>query len=165
MFNAKLITAKMMKRLRISVLVSIHPFCGDIPIFALFSALAVRAPVTTLLAQGVVPRAATSRSSLILVILAAGMLPLLLFQGVCPVSHSISLRIALESCALNAGLPNGFPSGLVLAGGGPPLPLLPLPCSGHLGSVVARSLRPLTGTLQCTDVDLMIGQSFGADNK
>ena len=99
----------------------------------------------TLLTQGVVPHVATSRSSLILVTLAAGMLPLLLFQGVCPVILLISPRIALESCALNVGSPNRFPMGLVWAGGIPPLPLLPLPPlprSGHLGSMVAGSLYP-----------------------
>ena len=66
------------------------------------------------------PRVATTRSNLILVILAAGTLPLLLFQGVCPVILLISLRIALESCALNAGSLNGSLMGLVLAGGVPP---------------------------------------------
>ena len=54
--------------------------------------------------------------------MAAGMLPLLLFQGVHPVVLLISLRIALESCALKVGSPNGFPMGLVWAGGIPPLP-------------------------------------------
>ena len=47
----------------------------------------------------------------------------------------------------------------------PLLPLLPLPCPGRLGSVVAGMLCPPEGTLWCTDVDLMIGQSFGVDNK
>ena len=97
----------------------------------------------------------------------AGTLPLLLFQGVHPVILSISLRIALESCALNAGSPNGFPTGLVLAGGVPSRPLLPLPPlphSGCLGSVVADMLRPLEGMLWCTDVDLTIGQSSRVGN-
>ena len=87
---------------------------------ALFSALAGGASVMTLLSQGVLPHVVTSRSSLIPVILAAGTLPLLLFQGVRPVILSISPRIALESCALNVGSPNGFPSGLLWAGGIPP---------------------------------------------
>ena len=97
----------------------------------------------------------------------AGTLPLLLFQGVHPVILSISPRITLESCALNAGSPNGFPTGLVLAGGVPPRPLLPLPPLPHfgcLGSVVADMLRPLEGMLWCTDVDLTIGQSSRVGN-
>ena len=103
---------------------------------------------------------AAARFNLILVILAAGTLSLLLFQGVCPVILLISLSMALESCALNVGSPNGFPTGLVLAGGIPPCPL---PHSGHLGSMVAGMLHPLVGMLWCTDVDLTIGQSFGVD--
>ena len=113
------------------------------------------------------PRVATSRFSLIQVILAAGMLPLLLFQGVCPVSLLSSPRIALESCALNAGSPNGFLMGLVWAGGIPCLPLLPLPPlphSGRLGSVVAGNLHPLIGTLWYKDVDWLIDQSSRVDN-
>ena len=46
---------------------------------ASFSALAGGATVMTLLTHGVMRHVATSGSSLILVILAAGMLPLLLF--------------------------------------------------------------------------------------
>ena len=119
-------------------------------------ALAGGASVTTLLERGAMSCAAAARFNLTPVILAAGTLFLLLFQGVCPVILSISPSMALESCALNVGSPNGFPMGLVLAGGGPPLPLLPLPPlphSGHLGSVVAGMLHPLEGTRQCTDVD------------
>ena len=74
----------------------------------------------------------------------------------------------LESCALNVGLPIGFSAVIIRAGVVAPLPLLPplpLPLPGCLGSMVARMLHPLVGTLQCTDVDLTIGQSFGADNK
>ena len=144
-----------------------HPFEGMSLFPASFLTLAGGASVTTPLTRGVILRVAGAGSSLIPVILAAGTLPVLLFQGVCPVILSISLRIALESCALNVGSPNGFPMGLVLAGGIPPRPLLPLPPlphSGCLGSVVAGMLRPLEGTLWCTDVDLMIGQSFGADD-
>ena len=65
----------------------------------------------------------------------------------------------LESCALKAGSLSGFPMGLVwavVAAPLPLLPLLPLPCPGCLGSMVAGMLRPLEGTLQCTDVDLTI---------
>ena len=105
---------------------------------------------------------ATSGSSLILVILAAGTLPLLLFQGVHPAILLISLRIALESCALNVGSPNRFPMGLVWAEGGPPLPLLPLPPphrSERLGSVVAGNLHPPIGTLGCKNLDWPIDQS------
>ena len=122
----------------------------------LLIALAGGATVTTLFTRCGVPRVGTSGFSLIPVTLAAGMLPLLLFQGVRPVILSISPRIVLESCALNAGSPNGFPSGLVWAGGVPPCPLLPLPPlprSEHLGNVVAGNLRPQAGMLQCTDVD------------
>ena len=74
----------------------------------------------------------------------------------------------LESCALNAGLPIGFSAVITQAGVAAPLPLLPLPPlprPGCLGSVVAGMLHPLVGTLQYTDVDLTIGQSFRADNK
>ena len=61
-----------MKRLRIGVLMSACPF-EEVSLFsASFSALAVGATVTTLLTCGVIPRVATSRSSLILVTLAAG---------------------------------------------------------------------------------------------
>ena len=108
------------------------------------------------ISQGVVPRVAASGSNLIPVILAAGTLPQLLFQGVHPVSLSISPRIALESCALKAGSPNEFPMGLVWAGGVPPRPLLllpPLPRSGHLESMVAGSLHPQVGTLWYKIVD------------
>ena len=72
-----------------------------------------------------------------------------------------------ESCTLNAGLPIGFSAVIIQAGVVAPLPLLPplpLPLPGCLGSVVARMLRPLVGTLQCTDVDLTIGQSFRVDD-
>ena len=143
-----------------------RPFEGTALCSASFSALAGGATVMTLLTRGVLPCVAASRSNLILAILAAGTLFLLLFQGVHPVILSISPSMALESCALNVGSPNWFPMGLVLAGGGPPLPLLPLPPlprSGHLGSMVDGMLHPLEGMLWCTDVDLTIGQSFGVD--
>ena len=167
MFNVKLMTTNMMKKLRINVLVSAGPsgrFCW---FSATVSALAGGAFVMTLLTQGTVPCVATSGLSLIPVILAAGTLPLLLFQGVCPVRFSYSLRIALESCALNGGSPNGFPLGLVWAGGIPPLsllPLPPLPHSGYLGSMAAGNLCRRVGTLHYRIVDWSIDQSFGVDN-
>ena len=166
MFNTKLMTTNIMKKLRICVLVSARPSGRMGPFSASFSALAGGASVTTLLTQGIIPRIATSGSSLIPVILAAGTLPQLLFQGVHPVILSISLRIALESCALNTGSLNGFPTGLVWAGGGPPLslPLPPLPRSGHLRSMVAGNLHPQVGTLQCKTVDWLIDQSSGVDD-
>ena len=167
-FNMKLMTTNIMRRLRINVLVSASPFGRVCQISASFSALAGGASVMTLLTQGAVPHVAASGSSLIPVILAAGTLPQLLFQGVCPVVLLISLRIALESCSLNAGLLNGFLMGLVWAGGIPPLPLLPLPPLphlGHLGSMVAGMLHPLVGMLQYKIVDWPIGQSSRVVNK
>ena len=117
--------------------------------------------MTTQFSRGTSACDAASGTNLIPVTLAAGMLSLLAFQGVRPVACSISPSIALESCALNAGSPNGFTMALGWAGvvplPVPPLgvPLLPppLPRSGCLGNVVAHNLRPLKGTLQCTDVD------------
>ena len=52
----------------------------------------------------------------------------------------------------------------------PPLlgfPLLPppLPRFGSLGNVVAGNLHPLIGTLQCTDEDFSVDQSFGVDDR
>ena len=167
MFNTKLIATNMMKKLRISVLVSVCPSGRMCRFSALFSALAGRVSGWTLLTQGGVPRVAASGSNLILVILAAGMFPWLLFQGVHPVILSISLSIALESCALNTGSPNGFPMGLVQAGGIPPLPLLPLPplpgcwC---LGSVVAGSLHLPVETLWYISVDWILDQSSKVDD-
>ena len=66
----------------------------------------------------------------------------------------------LESCALNVGLPIGFSAVITQAGVAAPLPLLPLPLlprPGRLGSVVARMLHPLKGTLWCTDVGSTVG--------
>ena len=167
MFNAKLMTTNMMKKLRINVLMSAHPF-RRVPLFsALFSALAHGASGTTLLTQSCMSHVATSRFNLIPVILAAGMLSLLLFQGVRPLILSISPRMILESCALNAGSPIGFPTGLVWAGGAAPLPLHPLPPlprPGCLGSVVVDSLHPLVGTLQYKIAGWPIGQSSGVDD-
>ena len=87
-----------------------------------------------------------------------------MFQRVLPVIRLISPVIILESCALNVGSLIGFSAVIIWAGVVLPLPLLPplpLPRPGRLGSVVARMLCPLEGMLQCTDVDSMIGQSFG----
>ena len=98
--------------------------------------------------------------------LAAGTLPLLLFQGVLPVILSISPRMILESCALNVGSTIGFPMGLVWARVAAPLPRLPLPPlphPGHLDSMVDGMLRPLEGTLRYINVDLTTGQSSRVD--
>ena len=100
--------------------------------------------------------------------LVAGMLSLSMFHNVRPVTLSISPRMIWESCALNAGLLSGFSAVITWAGGVAPLPLLPplpLPRPGRLGSVVARMLCPLEGTLWYTDLGLTIGQSFGVDDK
>ena len=137
---------------------------------ASFSALACGASGRMFRTQGTGPRVAASSlgATLTPVILAAGTSPLLLFQGVRPVILSISPRMILESCALKAGSPIGFPMGLVWAGVAAPLPLLPLlplPCLGHLGSMVAGMLHPQEGMLRYINVDLTIGQSFGVDNR
>ena len=98
---------------------------------------------------------------------AAGTLFLSMFHSVLPETLSISPRMILESCALNAGLPIGFSVVIIWAGVAAPLPLPPLPLlphPGHLGSMVACNLRPLEGTLWCINVDLTVGQSFGVDN-
>ena len=146
-----LTTTSMIKELRNCVLVSASPSERISQFSATISALAGGAS-GTLCTWGVVLHGCASGFNLILVLCAAGTFPLLLFQGVCPVSLSCSLRIALWSCALNAGSPNGFPMGLVWAGGVPPLPRLPLPplpCCWRPGSVVARSCHPHAGTTQC----------------
>ena len=101
------------------------PFKGTSLLSASFSALAGGATVTTLLTHSVMPRVATSGSSLIPVILAGGTLSLLAFQGVRPVTRSISPWMRQESCALKAGFVSGFPTGLGWAGGAP-LPVPPL---------------------------------------
>ena len=112
--------------------------------------------------------ASSPRPILRLVTVAVGTLFLSMFHSVLPETRSISPSIILESCALNMGLPIGFSAVIVQAGVAAPLPLLPLsllPLPGCLGSVVARNLRPLEGTLRCTDVDLTTGQSFRVDDK
>ena len=134
----------------------------------------MRCSGTTLFTRGSGSRVATPESNLILVILAAGTLSLLSFQGVRPVTRSISPRMRRVSCALKAGSVSGFPTVLVWVGGlplpVPPLPVFPpllppLPRSGRLGNVVAGNLRPLIGTLRCTDEDFSVDQSSGVDNR
>ena len=78
-------------------------------------------------------------------------------------TRSISPRMILESCALNMGLLIGFSAVIIQAGvlvPLPQLPPLPLPHPGRLGSVAARMLRPLEGTLRCTDVGSTVGRFF-----
>ena len=118
--------------------------------------------------------AATTGINLFLGILAVGTLSLLSFQGVHPVTRSISPRMRWESCALKAGSISGFPTILVWAWGAPlpvpplpgfPLLLPPLPRSGCLGNVAAGNLRPLKGTLWYIDLDFSVDQSFGVDDR
>ena len=154
MFNMKLMTVRKMKRLRICVLMSVRPSGSTALLSATFSALALGASGRMFWTWGNLAHVAASGpgTNLIPVTLAAGTLPQLLFQGVLPVILSISLRMILESCALNAGSPIGFPMGLGLAGAAalaPLLPLPPLPHPGCLGSVVVGMLHPLEGTLIC----------------
>ena len=173
-FNTKLIITNMMRRLRICVLVSICPIWGVPSFSTLVPVLATRCSGTTLFTRGSGSRVATPESNLILVILAAGTLSLLSFQGVRPVTRSISPRMRRVSCALNAGSVSGFPTVLVWVGAAPlpvpPLPGLPLlppprPRSGLLGNVVTGNLRPLKGTLRCTDEDFSVDQSSGVDDR
>ena len=169
MFNAKLITVRNMRRLRIWVLVSVRP-SGSATLFsASFSSLARGGSGGMLWTQAVGTRVTASGPgiNLLPVTLAVGTLLLSMFHNVHPVTRSISPSMILESCALNAGLPIGFSAVITRAGVAVPLPLLslpPLPCPGCLGSMVARMLRPLEGTLRCTDVGLMIGQFFRVDD-
>ena len=118
--------------------------------------------------------AATTGFNLFPVILAVGTLSLLLFQGVHPVTRSISPRMGWESCALKAGSVSGFPTGLVWVGGAPlpvpplpgfPLLLPPLPHYGSLGNMAAGNLRPLEGTLWYINVDFSVDQPFRVDNR
>ena len=134
----------------------------------------MRCSGTTLFTRGSGSRVAAPESNLILAILAAGTLSLSEFQGVRPVLRSISPRMIRVSCALKAGSVSGFPTVLVWVGGAPlpvpPLPVFPLlppprPRSGRLGNVVAGNLRPLIGTLRCTDEDFSVDQSSGVDDR
>ena len=108
--------------------------------------------------------AATTGFNLIPVILEAGTLSLLSFQGVRPVTRSISPHMRRESCALKVGSISGFPTVLVLVGGAP-RPVPPRPRSGCLGNVVAGNLRPLTGTLRYINEDFSVDQYFGVDDR
>ena len=106
----------------------------------------------TLCSWGAVPHGCASMFNLTPVMHTAGTFPLLLFQGVCPVSLLCSLRMALWSCALNVGSPNGFPMGLGWAVGISPLPWLPLPllpCCWHPWIMVAHNCCPHVGTTWC----------------
>ena len=163
-------TTRKMKRLRICVLMLVHPPGRMPPWYASFSVLAHGTSGWTFSAQSSVLCVATSGpgTNLFPVTLAVGTLPLLLFQGVHPVSLSISPRMILESCALKVGSLIGFLMGLVWAGVATPLPLLPLPplpCPGRLGNMVARMLHLPVRMLRYINVDLMIGQSSRVDNR
>ena len=70
---------------------------------------------------------------------------LLWFQGVSPVCHLYSQRIACLSCALILGSSCGFLMGLVYVGGTPPPPP-PLPGTLFLCGVVACNYHPLCWT-------------------
>ena len=170
MFNVKLSTVRIMKRLRIWVLVSVRP-PGSVTLFsAPFSILALGGPGTIFWTRGVWSHvvASVSRMTLRLMTPAAGTLFLSMFHNVRPVTRSISPAMNRESCALNAGLPIGLSAVIIWAGvAAPPalLPPLPLPLPGRLGNVVAHMLHPLEGTLQCTDVGSTVGWFFRGFNK
>ena len=172
MFNTKLIITNAMRQLRINVLVSNCPIWGVPPFSTLVPVLAMRCSGTTLSTR--CSCAATTGFNLIPVILAAGTLSLLAFQGVCPVTRSIPPRIRRVSCALKAGSVSGFPTVLVWVGAAPllvpPLPGFPLllpprPRSGCLGNVVAGNLRPLIWMLWYIIEDCVVDQSFGVDDR
>ena len=174
MFNTKLIITNAIRRLRINVLVSVCPIWGVPSFSTLVPDAAMRCSGTILFTWGSGSRVATPESNLTLVILAVGTLSRLAFQGVRPVLRSISPRMRRVSCALNAGSVSGFPTVLVWVGVAPlpvpPLPVLPLllpprPRSGLLGNVVTGNLRPLIGTLWCTDEDFSVDQSSGVDDR
>ena len=220
MFNTKLSITRKMKRLRICVLVSVCP-SGNVTLFsALFPTMALTGSGRTFRTRGVTRVSVIGPGiNLLPVFLVVRRFPLSMFQRVLPVTCSISPRMILESCALNAGLPIGFsvenPRGhqvgrmgkavvmvmmmictwklhkssldhvtwapklgspvatatsAVITRAGVVVPLLllpplPLPRPCHLGSVVARMLHPLVGTLQCTDVGSTVGRFFGDFNK
>ena len=170
MFNAKLNTTKNIRRLRIWVLMSVHPSGGVTLFSASFSSLARGIAGWLFWTRCWISRVPASGPgiNLTLVTLAGGTSSLLVFHKVRPVIRSISPAMILESCALNAGLPIGFSAVITRAGVAAPLPLLPplpLPRPGRLGNVVARNLHPLVRTLQCTDVGLTVGRFFGGFNK
>ena len=170
MFNARLSTVRIMKRLRICVLVSVHP-SGSVTLFSASISSRARGIAGWLFwtqcSISHVP-ASDPRINLTLVILAGGMLSLWTFHNVRPVILSISPAMILESCALNAALLIGFLAVIIWAGVVAPLPLLPplpLPRPGRLGSVVARNLHPLEGTLQYINGGSTVGRFFGELNK
>ena len=161
MFNMKLSIIRIMRRLRIGVLVSVR-LSGNVTLFsALFPTTALDVSGRTFRTRGVTCVSTSGPGiNLLLVFRVIGTFPLSMFQRVLPVTCSTSPRMILESCALNVGLPIGFSAVIIWAGVAAPLPLLPplpLPRPGHLGSMVARMLRPLQGTLRCTDVGLTVG--------
>ena len=153
-FNNMSMTTNMIKNVRSCLLMSASPSGSTCWFFVAVSALAGGAS-ETLLTRGAMSCRSASGINLILV---AGTFPLLLFQGVYPIS-----LIALWSCVLNVG----SPMGLVWAGGIPPLPLPPLPplphC-WHLGSMVARNRHLLVGMLWYKGEGWPIGQSFEVDD-
>ena len=169
MFNTRLSSVRNMKRLRICVLVSVHP-SGSATLFsALFSTLAHGGSGRVFWTRGGVSRVSICGAwiTLLLATQAVKTLSQLRFHNVRPVTLSISPRMIRESCALNAGLLIGFSAVIIQAGVAVPLPLPPLPVlprPGCLGNMVACMLRPLEGTLQYINVGLTIGQSFGVDN-
>ena len=165
MFNAKLSIVRKMKRLRTCVLVSVCP-SGNVTLFsASFPTTALDVSGRTFQTQ-CISRVSTSGPGINLLpgLRVIGTFPLSTFQRVLPVTRSISPRMILESCALNAGLPIGFLAVIIWAWVVVPLPLLPplpLPHPGRLGSVVAHNLRPPVGTLRCIDEGLTAGLFFG----
>ena len=163
MFDAKLKTVRIMKRLRICVLLSVCP-SGSVTLFsASFPALTPGIPGRTFCITASGPGI-----NLLPVFLADGTLLLSMFQSVHPVIRLISPAMILESCALNAGLPIGLSAVIIRAGVVAPLPLLPplpLPRPGHLGSVVACMLHPPEGVLRCTDVGSTVGRFFRGFDK
>ena len=169
MFNTKLSIVRKMKRLRTCVLVSVCP-SGNVTLFsASFPTTALNVSGRTFQTQ-CISRVSTSgpRINLLPGLQVIRTFPLSTFQRVLPVTRSISPRMILESCALNAGVPIGFSAVIVWAGVVVPLPLLPplpLPCPGHLGNVAARMLRPPEGMLRYTDVGSTVGQFFGGSDK
>ena len=165
----KFMTTNTMRRLRICVLLSVHPSGSVFPCGALCGTLARGSSgrSSSTWGSGSCVAALCPSINLIRVTLADGTLPLSVFHSVLPVTLSISSAMNRESCALNSGLLIGFSVVITWAGVAAPLPLLPLPplpLPGHLGNVVARMLRPLEGTLQCTDVGFDLGQSSRVDN-
>ena len=66
-----------------------------------------------------------------------------------PACRSCSQRIALLGCALILESLSGFPMGLILVGGAPCPPPLPLPGTLFLCGVVAHNYHPLHWMTQC----------------